>query len=541
LYNLLEERLKKLRQADQVGLLRGGLIGLEKEGLRVSPAGCISQKRHPEALGSALTNRYITTDYSEALTEIITPPSADREEPLRFMSEAHHFLYQHLDNEILWSTSMPCVVEDDELIPIAQYGDSNAGMMKTVYRRGLGHRYGRVMQVIAGVHFNYSVPLPFWHAYQHLEQNETPIQGFISESYFAMLRNLQRVGWLIPYLFGASPAVCKSFLGGRPTTLQVFDDYSYYLPYATSLRMGDIGYQNSKEQGTGIKACYDCLDAYIETLSRAIETSCPIYQAMGVKVDGRYEQLNANILQIENEYYSTVRPKQIPEMMEKPIHALQRRGVRYVELRSLDVNAFHPVGIAEEQVFFVEALMLMCLLHASPAINVAEQKEIDWNELTAAHQGRKPGLLLQRNGETVPLRRWGLEICEAMQPICEVLEEGMPGKPYSESLMIQRSRLHDADLTPSARMLNEMRDKGESFFQFAQRMSKQHQHTFSQQEHSGQDQLLLQQEATDSWRRQRDMEASDKVSFDQFLADYFSQQLDGEATPKVEKRSILAN
>ncbi|MGD8911216.1 MAG: glutamate--cysteine ligase [Candidatus Thiodiazotropha sp.] len=541
MYKLLEERLEKLRQAGQVGLLRGGLIGLEKEGLRVSPSGCISQKRHPEALGSALTNRYITTDYSEALTEIITPPSADRDEPLRFLSEAHYFLYQHLDDEILWSTSMPCVVENDDLIPIAQYGNSNAGMMKTVYRRGLGHRYGRVMQVIAGVHFNYSIPLPFWHVYQHLEQDESPIQRFISESYFAMLRNLQRVGWLIPYLFGASPAVCKSFLGGRPTTLQVFDDYSYYSPYATSLRMGDIGYQNSKEQGTGIKACYDCLHAYIETLSRAIETTCPIYQAMGIKVDGRYEQLNANILQIENEYYSTVRPKQIPEMMEKPIHALQRRGVRYVELRSLDVNVFHPLGIAEEQVFFIEALMLMCLLHTSPAINVAEQKEIDWNELTAAHQGRKPGLMLQRNGERISLQHWGLDICDALLPLCEILEEGMPGKPYSESLMIQRNRLQDANLTPSGRMLTEMQDKGESFFQFAQRMSKQHQHTFMQQEHSGQDQLLLQQEATDSWRRQRELEASDKVSFDQFLEDYFSQQLDEEAIQTVEKRSISAN
>jgi glutamate--cysteine ligase len=541
LYKKLEQRLDRLRQADQIGLLRGGLIGLEKESLRVSPPGCISQKQHPKALGSALTNRYITTDYSEALTEIITPPSADREEPLRFLSEAHHFLYQHLEDEILWSTSMPCVVESDEGIPIAQYGNSNAGLMKTVYRRGLGHRYGRVMQVIAGVHFNYSIPLPFWQAYQHLEQDETPIQHFISESYFDMLRNLQRVGWLIPYLFGASPAVCKSFLGGRPTSLAEFDEYSYYSPYATSLRMGDIGYQNSKEQGTGIKACYDCLNAYIETLSCAIETPCPIYQAMGVKVDGRYEQLNANILQIENEYYSTVRPKQIPEMMEKPIHALQRRGVRYVELRSLDVNAFHPLGIAEEQIYFIEALMLMCLLHNSPAINVAEQKEIDWNELTAAHQGRKPGLTLQRNGERVSLRSWGLEICDILRPICEVLEEGMPGRPYSESLMIQRYRLQDADLTPSARMLAEMRNNGESFFQFAQRMSKQHQHTFMQQEHSGADQCLLEQEASDSWQRQRELEATDSVSFDQFLEDYLSQQLDGEANRSAEKRSISAN
>jgi glutamate--cysteine ligase len=366
LYQTSQQRLRRLRKEGLAELLRGGLIGIEKESLRVSPRGCLSQRVHPLALGSPLTNRYITTDYSEALTEIVTPPSGDRSEPLRFLFGAHHFIYRHLEDEILWSASMPCVVEDEDRIPIAEYGASNAGLMKTVYRRGLGHRYGRVMQVIAGVHFNYSAPAEFWEQYQAAAQDARPAHVFITESYFGMLRNLQRFGWLIPYLFGASPAVCVSFLGGRPTSLQSFDEYTYYAPYATSLRMGDIGYQNSKEEGTGIKACYDSLDAYVETLSRAIETPCPIYQAIGVKVDGRYEQLNANILQIENEYYSTVRPKQIPEMMEKPIHALQRRGVRYLELRSLDVNPFHPLGIAEEQVYFVEALMLLCLLEPSP-------------------------------------------------------------------------------------------------------------------------------------------------------------------------------
>jgi glutamate--cysteine ligase len=478
-------------------------------------------------LGSPLTNRYITTDYSEALAEIITPPSDDRSEPLRFLDAAHHFTYRHLEDEILWATSMPCGMRGDEGIPIAEYGGSNAGQMKTVYRRGLGHRYGRVMQVIAGVHFNYSIPPVFWEAYQHALGDGQPSQVFISEAYFGMLRNLQRFGWMIPYLFGASPAVCKSFLGGRPTSLASFDEATYYSPYATSLRMGDIGYQNSKEAGTGIKACYDCLDAYVETLSRAIETPCPIYQAIGVKVDGRYEQLNANILQIENEYYSTVRPKQIPEMMEKPIHALKRRGVRYVELRSLDVNPFHPLGIAEEQVYFIEALMLLSLLQESPAINVAEQKAIDWNELAAAHQGRDPELQLKLNGEQIRLRDWGLKICDALQPICELLDEALAEKPYQGSLNLQRERLLDAELTPSARQLAEMSERGESFFDFAHRMSKQHQDYFSQQAPSQEDLHLLEQEANDSWRRQREIEAADEVSFDQFLNDYFAQQLEG--------------
>lgn len=523
MYEISQQRLRRLRQEGQAGLLRGGLIGIEKESLRVSPTGCISQQPHPVTLGSPLTHRYITTDYSEALTEIVTPPSSDRDEPLRFLFGAHHFVYRQLSDEILWATSMPCVVEGDERIPIAEYGTSNAGQMKTIYRRGLGHRYGRVMQVIAGVHFNYSLPVEFWEPYQQAEQDTGSTQRFISEVYFGMLRNLQRFGWLIPYLFGASPAVCKSFLGGRPTRLQAFDEHTYYAPYATSLRMGDIGYQNSKEEGTGIKACYDSLDAYVETLSRAIETPCPIYQAIGVKVDGRYEQLNANILQIENEYYSTVRPKQIPELMEKPIHALKRRGVRYLELRSIDVNPFHPMGIAEEQLYFIEALILLCLLQPSPGIDMAEQRAIDRNELAAAHRGRDPELCLEREGKEIPLRDWGLELCDALQPVCELLDQELPEKPYQASLELQRNRLGDPQQTPSARMLSEMEARGESFYEFAQRMSKQHQRYFLQQGDKFDEQRLLEQEVEDSWRRQREIEAADRISFDEFLAQYFAQ------------------
>jgi glutamate--cysteine ligase len=523
LYKKAVNRLASLEQEGLSGLLRESLVGLEKESLRVNPQGGIAQTDHPYALGSPLTHPYITTDYSEALTEFITPPFADRVSPLRFLQESQTFVYNHLDGETLWATSMPCVVEGGKNIPIARYGDSNAGQMKTVYRRGLGHRYGRVMQVIAGVHFNYSLAEGFWPVYQALEGDDRPLQTFIADAYFAMLRNLQRFGWLIPYLFGASPAVCKSFLGGRPTNLQSFDENTYYSPFATSLRMGDIGYQNSKEQGTGVKACYDCLDAYVETLSRAIETPCPIYQAIGVKVDGRYEQLNANILQIENEYYSTVRPKQIPDGMEKPILALQRRGVRYLELRSLDVNAFHPLGIDEQQIYFLETIMLFSLLHESPAINVFEQREIDRNEGAAAHRGRDPELYLQRSGKEVRLREWAREICEAMRPVAELLDRGLEQPHYSDSLTRQVELVEDPNLTPSARMLAEMRERGESFFRFAQRKSLEHFEFFSRQNLSAERGDFFQQEAERSWLKQREIEASDKLSFDEFLTEYFAQ------------------
>ena len=411
-YRKAEQRLAGLVNSGNGELLRGGLVGLEKESLRVSPAGGISQRPHPRVFGSPLTHPYLTTDYSEALLEIITPPLSSPTAALGFLRDAHKFVYQGLEDEILWATSMPCVLADLDSIPIAEYGPSNAGVMKTVYRRGLGHRYGKVMQVIAGAHFNYSVPTDLWPALQALDGDRGALRAYTDTGYFGLIRNLLRWGWLVPYLFGASPAVCKSFLGGKPTRLLEFDETTYYEPFATSLRMGDIGYQNSKELGAGVKADYGSLEDYVGSLTRAIESPSPQYQRIGVKVNGRYEQLNANILQIENEYYSSVRPKQVPVGNEKPTLALRRRGVRYVELRSPDVNAFEPLGISEPQARFLEALMVFCLIAESPVINLHERQEIDRNLGGVAHRGRDPGLYLQRNGLEVKLRDWGRDLDE---------------------------------------------------------------------------------------------------------------------------------
>jgi len=460
-YRIAEQRLARLLDNGVTALLKERRIGLEKESLRVSPEGTISATGHPPALGSALTHPYITTDYSEALTEFITPPFTDMLEALQFLCETQQFVYANLQDELLWATSMPCVVRGETSIPIARYGTSNAGMMKTVYRRGLGYRYGRTMQVIAGVHFNYSFPERFWSAYRQLEGDGRTLRDFVSESYMGLIRNLQRFGWLVPYLFGASPAVCKSFLNAQATDMASFDANTYYEPYATSLRMGDIGYQNNQENAVGVKACYDSLDAYIDSLVCAITTPCPQYERIGVKVNGEYRQLNANLLQIENEYYSTIRPKQVLLDNEKPTLALKRRGIAYVELRSLDVNAYDPLGINSEQIYFLEAFLLFCLLHDSPPLSERERIEIDENELITAHRGREPGLVLRRGGEEVTLRDWGLELCDRLVAVCEVLDADKVGAPYARALRAQREKLEDPERTPSARMLAEMQANGE--------------------------------------------------------------------------------
>lgn len=523
MFERLDQRLSRLINAGEHARLRHGKIGVEKETLRVNRDGGIAQTPHPRALGAALTHPYITTDYSEALLELITPPFETPADTLAFLRDAHKFVYDRLEEEILWATSMPCVVAGESHIPIAQYGSSNLGMMKTVYRRGLGYRYGRVMQVIAGVHFNYSVPEAFWPVFQALERDARAAQEFSSDAYFAMIRNLQRFGWLIPYLFGASPAVCKSFFTGKQSRMAEFDANTFYEPYATSLRMGDIGYTNRKEGEAGIKACYDNLYAYVDSLSCAITRPSPEYERIGVLVDGEWRQLNANILQIENEYYSTIRPKQVPEGNEKPTLALKRRGVRYVELRSLDVNAFHPLGVSEEQLRFCEAFLLFCLLQESPLIDAEEREAIDQNQSLAAHHGRDPALTLNFGGRARGLRDWGLELTDAMTGVCEILDGDDPARPYGSVLAAQREVLRDPERTPSARMLREMREGAEPFFALARRYSHQHKRYFDALTLAPEREGLFQALARSSLEEQAAIEAADTQGFEEFLQGYFAQ------------------
>ncbi len=527
MYQLAEKYLRAFSASNEKFAFSQSRVGLEKETLRVSHEGKLAQTPHPVSLGSPLTHPHITTDFSEAMLEIVTPPSHDIAEVLRFLHDTQSFIYSQLDNEILWATSMPCVVAGETSIPLAQYGSSNSGTMKTVYRRGLGHRYGRVMQVISGVHYNYSFAEDFWPLFFEAAGKETNgnMQDAIAEAYFGLLRNLQRFGWLIPYLFGASPAVCMSFLQGKKTTLKSFNKTTYYEPYATSLRMGDIGYQNNKESEVGIVADYSSLKAYTKTLQCAIETPSPAYEKFGLEVDGVFQQLNTHILQIENEYYSTVRPKQITNRYEMPIDALRSRGVQYVELRSLDVNAFHPLGIDEEQLYFLEVLMLFSICHESPMIDEIGRVEVDLNEMLVAHQGRDPSLKLLRNGTSLSIKEWGGELLQQMTGYAELLDNANNTTAYTASIKKQQQAIADPESTPSARMLNEMRERDEGFYQYAMRMSQQHHQAFMQSNLSEQQLTFYRELSEQSLQQQKEIEANDTLPFATFLQRYYAREL----------------
>jgi glutamate--cysteine ligase len=520
-----DRQLSALVNAREPGVLIGGLKGVEKESLRVSvDDGRIARTRHPRALGSSLTHEHVTTDYSEALIELVTPTFTESWELLQYLTDLHQFVYGHLSDEVLWSTSMPCRLQGDASIPIAEFGRSNVAQMKHVYRRGLGLRYGRIMQAISGVHFNYSFPTTFWDVWADIAAHAGGAdQAFISESYFDVLRNYRRHGWIVPYLFGASPAVCRSFVAGRDDHgLTEFGPGTLYSPYATSLRMSDLGYRNKNQAGVSISV--NSIDEYIRDMSRAISTPNAAYQAMGVEVEGEWRQLNANNLQIENEYYAFIRPKRVARSGERPTKALRRAGVQYVEMRSLDVSVLDPVGVNQNKLRFLEAFAAFCVIAPSPTLTSSELAALDGNHATVARRGREPGLTLLLDGRPRPLSVWGSEILDAMEGVCELLDGADPARPYTAALRTARGKIHDVDSTPSARILREMHERDESFYDFAYRTSVGYRDYFRDlaplaagrhAEFTG--------EVEASWAAHEHLEATDRGTFQEYLAAYFAE------------------
>jgi glutamate--cysteine ligase len=513
-----------LQESGPAQLLKGSRIGIEKESLRVSSDGVIAQTPHPSVLGAALTHPHVTTDYSEALTEFITRPHRNIPDVMQELDELHRWVYSHLDDEIFWATSMPCILKGEESIRIADYGPTNLGMMKTVYRRGLGYRYGRMMQVIAGVHFNYSFSDEFWDALYDLKEGDESLQDFRSDGYMSMLRNLKCFGWLVPYLFGASPAVCESFLKGNPTTLEYLGYGTYFESFATSLRLGDIGYQNKQEGEAGVHINFESLKKYIATLENAIETSCPRYEAIGIKDDGYYKQLNTMRLQIENEYYCSVRPKVILKGLEKPVRALEKRGIEYIELRSVDLNVFDPLGVNEQQLYFLEALMVYALLQPSPELTPEKAELIDDNLSLVAHNGRDPELTLSCSDGKIKLRNWANDILYQMQEICVWLDENSPtGREYSLALKQQQDKIAGLVEIPSTQMLALMRSNKESFFDFSMSQSTTVAQHFRERPLSVDKQQYYDAIARRSRKRFKQANAEPQAPFETFLEAYFAQ------------------
>ena len=497
--------------------LKDNLIGLEKEALRVLKNGNSALTPHPKKLGSALTNPAITTDFSENLLEIITPPLKGAKNVLNYLKNIEYFVNQSLnEDEILWHQSMPCLLpENDQEIPLAQYGNSNSGKMKTVYRRGLGLRYGRKMQMIAGIHFNYSFSESFLTAMFEKQSKFKTYQDFVNDSYMALSRNVLRYGWLLTYLFGASPVISKTFLSSSHQ-LEKLNDKDLFEQNATSLRMGDIGYQNAQDCEFGVKVNYNTLDNYINSLQKAMNTHCSVYAKKGLKKEDKYQQLSNNILQIENEYYNNIRPKQLNKPMQTPSNALKEKGILYIECRTLDVNPLLEQGIDEEQILFLEVFLLFCLLEKSPEISLEQQLEINENDKKVAHFGREKLLKLSVNEKEISLLDYAKNIVEQIKPVLDLLSE--EHKIAFDNII---QRITNNEELPSFKILEKIKNKDFIDFNLEQSRATKQSNLTAKIDEDIQEKIKTLCE--NSVQKQLNIEATDDLTFTAYLTEYFKK------------------
>lgn len=505
-------------------LLKGMLRGIERESLRMQSNGFLSQKNHPKALGSALTHPHITTDYSEALMEFITTPQSTIAAALDELRDIHTVVHQHLEEgERLWPLSMPCMLDDnEENIQLAQYGTSNIGRFKTLYRRGLGVRYGRRMQTISGVHYNLSFPDQLFAELQQQESEQElkqlSAQDYRSHRYFGLIRNFIRLTPLVMYLLGASPSVCRCFLTGREHHLQPLVKGTLYLPEATALRMGRLGYQNSAQKELGIH--YNDLHDYLDGLQKAVHTPYPEFSALGLDDEsGEPIQINDHVLQIENEYYSLVRPKQVPQAGETPSQALKNRGVGYVELRAVDVNPYSSIGIDEIAAGFLESLALYCLLSDSPELYADEQEQIDRNQTEVVNRGRAADVKIELGEKTMTFQAWAQQHLATIQQCATLLDQANQTQLYQDAIVVMQQRLAHVENTLSAHVIEDTLKHGGTW-SFGSVMAQQHVQYYDQHVLNQERKQYFGELAQTSLQKQVELEQDNDMSFSQYLAKY---------------------
>ncbi|GKW13424.1 MULTISPECIES: glutamate--cysteine ligase [Pectobacterium] len=497
--------------------VKGIQRGIERETLRVTENGHLATTGHPEILGSALAHPWITTDFAEALLEFITPVDKDVDHLLTFLRDIHRHVSRQLGDERMWPLSMPCFIDSEQNIELAQYGSSNVGRFKTLYREGLKNRYGALMQTISGVHYNFSLPLSFWQAREGVADVESGKKA-ISAGYFRLIRNYYRFGWVIPYLFGASPAICSSFLKGRETALpfERTEKGMLYLPYATSLRLSDLGYTNKSQSNLGIT--FNDLDTYVAALKRAIKTPSDEYAQVGMMKDGRYLQLNTNVLQIENELYAPIRPKRVTRAGETPSDALLRGGIEYIEVRSLDINPFSPTGVSESQVRFLDLFLIWCALADAPEMSADELlcTRKNWNRVIL--EGRKPGQTVGMRCETIqqPIAEVGKSLFADLRRVAEVLDAENDQPHYQQVCDELLVGFDDPETTFSGRLLALMKQEGNG--SVGLNLAEEYRKMLSSEPLQVLTEEQLAAASEKSWQRQRQIESEDTMSFADYLA-----------------------
>jgi glutamate--cysteine ligase len=308
---------------------------------------------------------------------------------------------------------------------------------------------------------------------------------------------------------------------GRKHELRELSPGTLYLPYATSLRMGRLGYLSAAQDALAVS--YNDLASYAASLDDALTKPYPAYEAMGIRDGDDYRQLATSLLQIENEFYGTIRPKRVVLPGERPLHALRERGVQYVEVRAMDLDPFSAIGINAETMRFLDVFLLHCLHSESPPDTPREIAAIGRNKQRVAARGREPGLRLDRDHQNVELREWADRLLAECGPIAAALDAARGGSAHREALSSAVRAVADPASLPSARVLSEMQQRYDgSYARFALAWSLRHRNALRSEPLPADLEARLAQMAESSVDRQRMIEARDEMAFEAYRQQYLS-------------------
>ncbi len=507
LINLLPA-LKSKNSNNYSDNLKKSLSGLEKESIRLDENNNISKTSHNYFFGSSLCNSFFTTDFAESQIEFVTPPN-DTESTLEFLKSSHHFAYRLLKNEYLWPLSMPPVFDESELA-IASFGTSNQAKFKEVYRKGLSIKYGKMIQAISGVHFNYSFNEEFLldlSKYMRVDYSK----DFRSYIYFRTIRNFQRINWLLLFLLGASPFFSKK----HDTKHESYDSKKDYLflPYATSFRMSDIGYQNSEQ--SNLHVLMNDLEEYVDNIRQI--TQSKIYQYNKNDPDENIEPaiLNGKLL-IEDEHYGVIRPKSSSSQMRRNSHNLQKNGIDYLEIRSVDIDPFSLIGVDLSSLEFIKAIILYCALSPSPVNDLESIRENKLNEKKVSVSGRKPELKLTKDGTEVSMMSWATSIIDQIKVLYDIL-----GYDFKE-IEKYEGMINNPDKTPSSMILKEILESNLTLNDFGREIGmKSKSYFLSQKIDENKNWKLFELEKIKSTQRQAQIESKKSLDFFSFMDSYY--------------------
>ena len=494
-------------------LLKGIKRGVEKESLRLNLDCSLAKDGHHKNLGSALCHPLITTDFANMQLEFITPPTSSIQKTINILEDIHKFTYENIENTVLWPFSMPPSNYDE--ITLADYGSSNLAKMKTLYRQGLANRYGANMQIISGVHFNFSLSDNFFKTL--FQKKEQGLKEAKSQAYFKLIRTFYKFSWIIPFLFGSSPFVHKSFVNNNSKNKFKEHKNYCYLKNATSLRMSDIGYTNKAQKNLYIN--YNSLDEYLISMRRAVCMSYDPFEKIGIFKNGKYQQLNTNILQIENELYTPIRPKSTPKENQTPSDALEENGVDYIELRALDVMPFADVGITKEQIHFLDIFLIFCILYTDEKLDFENLKQYNLNLEKTVKDGLNENLKLVNNHSSIDLREWLEKIFYYMEPLAKILDINSKDKNYQQSLKLQKDKIYNYSKLPSYKILDKIL-KSENPCNLLKETSLEHKKKISQKSYKVYKKEDLENIAKESIQMQQKIENNDSLNFADYLKNH---------------------